>query len=255
MAIYADDAGTLVIWITAGRGGETEGRRGSGERRSTNERKTRTGKNSWALGLSAIRIKMRCVMWAIWCRCEKKEQRRGMQKKGVGCTRYEAWSMVCLMVPQPVHRLALSCNYLYSCCPPARLPAWLHVAPLRERERCHNVACNASRLALKHVHVRQGGKCCSRSRSHSWSCNRSRSHWVCAPKCNVHTRHTSAASSNTRSHTHTHTFSHSPNTGPGNVGRHAQTRPERESWSVPLLGPLALARSDCGSIIRCHYVL
>lgn len=24
MAIYADDAGTLVIWTTAGRGGETE---------------------------------------------------------------------------------------------------------------------------------------------------------------------------------------------------------------------------------------
>lgn len=44
MAIYADDAGTLVIWTTAGRGGETEGRGGSGERRSRNERKTRTGK-------------------------------------------------------------------------------------------------------------------------------------------------------------------------------------------------------------------
>lgn len=38
MAIYADDDGTLVIWTTAGRGGETEGRGGSGERRSRETR-------------------------------------------------------------------------------------------------------------------------------------------------------------------------------------------------------------------------
>lgn len=43
MAIYADDAGTLGIWTTAGRGGGT-GVGGGGAERS--ERKTRTGKKN-----------------------------------------------------------------------------------------------------------------------------------------------------------------------------------------------------------------
>lgn len=38
MAIYADDAGTLVIWTTAGRGAEAEGTGGSGGRRSRETR-------------------------------------------------------------------------------------------------------------------------------------------------------------------------------------------------------------------------
>lgn len=234
MAIYADDAGTLVIWTTAGRGGETESRGGSGERRSRETReRPELEKNSWALGLSAIRIKMRCVMWAIWCRCKKKkrkEQRRGMQQKGGGCTGYEAWSMVCLMVPQPVHRLALSCNYLYSCCPPVCLPAWLPGCML---PHCVNVNVATTKLATRvawRLSMSMSGRAVNAAAAVGAIAGAATGAGAieCVLLNAMCTRDTHPPPAPILAHTHTRTLLRSPNTGPGNVERHAQTRPERE---------------------------
>lgn len=159
--------------------------------------------------------------------------------------------MVCLMVPQPVHRLALSCNYLYSCCPPAFLPGCM-------LPHCVNVNVATTKLATRvawRLSMSMSGRAVNAAAAVAAIAGAATGAGAieCVLLNAMCTRDTHPPPAPIL--THTRTLSHSPNTGPGNVERHAQTRPEkereRESWS----GPLALARSDCGSIIRCHYVL
>lgn len=177
------------------------------------------------------------------------------------------------MVPQPVHRLALSCNYLCTCCPSLRgcPSAWLLLSLVAcMLLHCVNVNVATAKLATRFawrlsMSVSMSGRAVNAAAIAGAGAGAAvvagagAEAIECVLLNAMCTRDTHPPPAPIVAHTltHTHTRLIQDQVMSDDMHKPDQTRPDQTRELETQLGPLALAlaRSDCGSIIRCHYVL